>query len=56
MEIYKIKVSCTNCGEDNESLGIPKGITVLDYLKGTECEYCGCKTLKEEIPKPSYRY
>jgi hypothetical protein len=38
---YVAAVECTNC-ESSTIFQIPRGITVLGWLKTLDCPYCGC--------------
>ncbi len=61
---YRIKVTCSNCGESDvepgqsyENMGrmvyvwnlIPKGTLVKDFLKNKKCKNCGCKGFLERV-------
>lgn len=44
-EFYREKTCCGNC-RTYQGVDIPKGITILNFLKITECFKCGCKELR----------
>jgi len=41
-ETYFEKRKCENCGKEN-TLNIPKGTTIKDFLKNVKCFNCGCE-------------
>ena len=41
METYEKRIICLNCGKV-KVINIPKGMTVMDFMKAEICENCGC--------------
>jgi len=45
-EFYYIRWKCYNCGNGypyEDDMKVPKGETIKDFSKRTECPICGCK-------------
>jgi len=54
MATYVKPIVCENCGATTPAF-IPKGQTVDDFMRATNCPVCGCKTKRTEYPStPSY--
>lgn len=47
-ENYTIKKNCNNCKRDN-TLTIPKGTTVKDFIQGKVCFACRCSLEEKKI-------
>jgi len=44
-EIYEVDLDCSNCGNSN-SVEIPMGVLVSEFIKKAKCETCGCISLR----------
>lgn len=55
IDTYKESVTCSNCGHE-ETIEIPKGVTVDGYLSLHECAHCGCNTMGKDFSKPKWQH
>lgn len=44
---YEVKCKCENCGW-HQDIEIERGQAVRDHIHDIECNYCGCKELKQK--------
>ena len=42
VEVYDAEVTCENC-DHKEVMKVPKGKTVREFKRETDCPNCGCK-------------
>lgn len=54
MDTYEEDLICLRCGL-TICAAIPRGISTFDYLSGTQCARCGCKTLAVNLPEKVLR-
>ena len=59
METYEFGITCTNC-QHHQQWDIPKGTTIDDFGRQTDCPVCGCKLFKGDpswwISHPGWTY
>ena len=50
-DTYQANVMCTNCRKAN-TIDIPKGEEIEQFIDEAECPNCGCSTLYKRDPQP----